>query len=79
LVDPDHLQMSGRIRETLAVYAEQEDLINIGAYKQGANPRIDKALKHIEAVNAFLRQDLREKASLEQTRQEMDNLFQDET
>ncbi|MCF8040389.1 MAG: FliI/YscN family ATPase, partial [Desulfohalobiaceae bacterium] len=40
LVDPDHLRMSGRIRETLAVYAEQEELIIIGAYKQGPNPRI---------------------------------------
>ncbi|MCF8105392.1 MAG: FliI/YscN family ATPase [Desulfohalobiaceae bacterium] len=78
LVDPEHLRLSGRIRETLAVYSQQEDLINIGAYKQGANPKIDKAMKYIEAVNRFLRQDLTEKATLEQARQDMHNLFQDE-
>ncbi|MFW6055604.1 MAG: FliI/YscN family ATPase [Thermodesulfobacteriota bacterium] len=78
LVDQEHLRLSGRIRETLAVYAEQADLINIGAYKQGANPKIDQALKYIEAVNRFLRQDLTEKATLEQARQDMHNIFQDE-
>lgn len=53
---PDHVKMAQKLRETLAVYKEAEDLINIGAYKAGSNPRIDKAVKLIDPVNEFLRQ-----------------------
>jgi flagellum-specific ATP synthase len=45
-----------RVRETLAVYSQAEDLINIGAYSKGSNRRIDKAIAHIEKINDFLRQ-----------------------
>jgi len=75
VVDKDHASLNARIRETLATYAEQEDLINIGAYKRGSNPKVDMALDHIEAVNQFLRQDLSESASFEDTRRAMKNLF----
>jgi len=76
LVDKDHADLSAKIRENMAVYAEQEDLINIGAYQAGSNPKIDMALKYIEPINNFLRQDLAEQATLEQTREEMKNIFQ---
>ncbi len=78
LIDEDHLRLSGKILEILAVYSEQEDLINIGAYKHGANAKIDMALKYIEPVNSFLRQGMMEKSSLKQTRGELEKLFQDE-
>lgn len=76
LVDKDHADLSAKIRETMAIYAEQEDLINIGAYQAGSNPKIDMALKYIDPINDFLRQDLAEQATLEQTREEMKNIFQ---
>ena len=79
LVDEQHARHSARIREILAVYAEQEDLINIGAYQPGSNPKIDTALKYIEPVNHFLRQDLTEQATMEQTRKQMKKLFEKET
>ncbi len=79
LVDADHARLSARIREILAVYAEQEDLINIGAYKKGSNPKIDMALKYIEPVNQFLCQDLAEPATFEQTREAMEKLFGENT
>jgi flagellum-specific ATP synthase len=53
---PEHVRLAQKLRETLAVYKDAEDLINIGAYKQGANPKIDKAVKVIDAVNDFLKQ-----------------------
>jgi flagellum-specific ATP synthase len=40
----------------LATYREAEDLINIGAYVRGSNPRIDRAVKNIEPIRSFLRQ-----------------------
>src|SRR6056297_3878509 len=74
VVDKDHARLNAKIRETLAIYAEQEDLINIGAYKRGSNPKVDKALAHIDGVNQFLRQDLSESASLEETRKAMKDI-----
>jgi len=56
LVSPEHLRAAMRIREIVATYRQAEDLISIGAYARGSNPRIDDALAHIEQANAFLTQ-----------------------
>ncbi|MEE9464909.1 MAG: EscN/YscN/HrcN family type III secretion system ATPase, partial [Candidatus Neomarinimicrobiota bacterium] len=45
-----------RVVEVLAVYEDSEDLINIGAYSAGSNPRIDYAIANIDLINKFLRQ-----------------------
>ena len=52
----DHKKAAGRMREILARYTEAEDLINIGAYVKGSNPKIDDAISNIDAVNDFLKQ-----------------------
>jgi flagellum-specific ATP synthase len=51
---------AGRVREMLATYAAAEDLINIGAYQKGTNPRIDEAIAQHDRINNFLRQDRHE-------------------
>ncbi len=53
---PEQREAAGVLREILATYHSAEDLINIGAYVEGSNPRIDRAKAKIEQVNAFLRQ-----------------------
>ena len=40
----------------LSIYEEAQDLVNIGAYKAGSNPKIDWALTNLDAVQTFLRQ-----------------------
>jgi flagellum-specific ATP synthase len=60
IISPEHLKRSGKLREILATYHEAEDLINIGAYVSGSNPRIDRSVAKIEAVNLFLRQEMGE-------------------
>ncbi|MDR1978420.1 MAG: flagellar protein export ATPase FliI [Synergistaceae bacterium] len=67
IVSPEHLTAAGRVRDLLATYAESEDLINIGAYKTGANPRVDWSLKHLDAVREFLAQKVEESSSFENT------------
>ncbi len=67
IVPPRHQELAGRLREILATYREAEDLINIGAYAAGSNPRIDRAIGKIEAVNRFLRQLMSEAFDLETT------------
>ena len=55
---PEHIAAAGRVREVLSIYEEAQDLVNIGAYKAGSNPKIDWALANLNAVQTFLRQDV---------------------
>lgn len=63
----EHARLAQKLRETLAVYKEAEDLINIGAYKPGSNPKIDKAVKVIDGVNDFLKQKVEDPTTFTQT------------
>jgi len=64
---PEHQQWAGQIREWMALYAQAEDLINIGAYARGSNQKIDQAIAVIDRVNAFLRQGIDEKGAFGDT------------
>lgn len=76
VASPDQVKLAQRVRETLAVYKEAEDLINIGAYKPGSNARIDKAIKLIEPVNEFLKQDVEDRCDYGQTLRKLKQIFQ---
>lgn len=75
VADDDHQRVAGRVRELMAAYRKAEDLINIGAYTKGNNPRIDEAVARIDGINAFLRQGMREHSSLPQTIEQMNRIF----
>jgi flagellum-specific ATP synthase len=64
VVKPEHRNVSGELRDLMAVYAQHEDLINIGAYVKGSNPRLDQAISVIDRVRAYLKQNIEEKATL---------------
>jgi len=63
----EHQRLAMRFRSVLAAYTQAEDLINIGAYVHGSNPRIDEALMLIDRIRAFLRQGSDERATFEET------------
>lgn len=67
VVSPLHNETAGRLRDLLATYKDAEDLINIGAYVSGSNPRIDQAIEKIDAINGFLKQNIDENFQYEQT------------
>lgn len=67
IITDEHLDASRRFKDILAVYREAEDLINIGAYVQGTNPRIDYAIKKIDAFKEFLTQRVQDKISFEES------------
>jgi flagellum-specific ATP synthase len=71
VTDANHYSAASAIRDVLATYREAEDLINIGAYVPGSNPRVDHALGKIEAVRHFLRQGIYETSSYEHTLAQM--------
>jgi flagellum-specific ATP synthase len=58
IVENEHLATTRKAREILAAYKEAEDLINIGAYVKGSNPKIDRAIAKIEQIREFLIQPL---------------------
>jgi flagellum-specific ATP synthase len=58
---------AGRLRDILQVYKESEDLINIGAYVAGSNPKIDQAIALIGRIRKFLRQEANESFTFEET------------
>lgn len=76
IADGEHKDASGKLRNVLATYSEAEDLVNIGAYKDGSNPEIDFALSKIGEVNEYLRQDVYEKFDFDQEVQMLQEIFE---
>jgi flagellum-specific ATP synthase len=74
---PEHVALANRVRTWLATYREAEDLINIGAYTAGKNPRIDEAVGKAAAVSRFLCQALDEPCSLEESAAQLRRLVED--
>ena len=64
---PEHQVLAQRLREDLGVWKEGRELVEIGAYKPGTNPRLDGAIARMQAVEAFLRQDVHEPTDLAET------------
>lgn len=78
-VVPEHqVMLSNMARDVLATYGEAQDLINIGAYVKGSNPKIDYAQSRINEVNGFLRQAIGEKADFEQDVATLRDIFADQ-
>lgn len=64
IVTEDHRLRAMEFNEILQTYNEAEDLVNIGAYVKGSNPFVDHALLNIGSLRNFLKQDMKEKATL---------------
>ncbi|MEW6073127.1 MAG: FliI/YscN family ATPase [Planctomycetota bacterium] len=67
IVSREHLQMAQSIREALAQWKEGRDLVEIGAYRPGTNPRLDHALRLLPKIETFLGQGTGELTSLEES------------
>ncbi|MCF7800576.1 MAG: flagellar protein export ATPase FliI [Candidatus Marinimicrobia bacterium] len=75
IITPDHNEQAGEMLELLASYRDSEDLINIGAYTKGSNPRVDRAIKYLDQMQTFLRQDMGENTSFAETKSRMASMF----
>ncbi|HEY3330536.1 MAG TPA: flagellar protein export ATPase FliI [Capsulimonadaceae bacterium] len=76
VTNTSHRDVAGKVRSIMGIYKEAEDLINIGAYVDGSNPRIDEAKKLIEPIRAFLRQGTHEYSDLDQTLRQLEGIFE---
>jgi type III secretion protein N (ATPase) len=75
ITSPKHVQLIGKIREVLSNYKKNELLIRIGEYKPGSDKNADFAIKYIDKVNRFLKQEVEERSTYEETIQQLEALF----
>lgn len=78
IVDEEQKRKANEVMNIIATHKKAEDIINIGAYVNGSNPGIDYAIKMVDKVNAFLRQNINEKIDFEQAKKQLLNLFKEE-
>ncbi len=71
IVSQDHVTFARVLKELVAQYQEIEDLISIGAYKSGQNPKIDLAVAKIDQITSFLKQTPHEHCSWDDTLQQL--------
>jgi flagellum-specific ATP synthase len=67
VVSPEQRALAARARALLATWAEAEDLVSLGAYPAGSDPRIDEALRLVPRLRAFLAQERDERSSVEES------------
>lgn len=75
VAEKNHISAAGKLREVLATYQSQKDLILIGAYKKGSDQKTDYAISKIEAVNKFLKQGTHEFMTSEEAVHRLMKLF----
>ncbi len=75
ITDEKHTEYAGRLVETYATYSKMEDMINLGAYKGGSNPKVDYALQMIDRIKGYLRQGMTDKRDLPDSIQGLYFLF----
>jgi flagellum-specific ATP synthase len=64
IVPAGQLELSRRLRHSTALYESNRDLITIGAYQRGSDPRIDQAVARWPQIEAYLRQGMQERVDL---------------
>jgi flagellum-specific ATP synthase len=71
ITDKEHLAAAIRLRDWMSAYRDAEDLIQIGAYAKGSNPKVDIALERLPKIETYLRQRLEEGATGDEARQRL--------
>ncbi len=74
IITPEHRKIALRLKSALSTYKKAYDLISIGAYKEGSDPKVDHAVNVIDKINNFLRQDISDKVDYEDTLQRLFSL-----
>ncbi len=75
IVSPEQKMQASKLRDVLSLYEQNEDLISIGAYKAGTNPRLDYAISKNEQVQTFLKQGIGEKFTDDEVWEELDKII----
>ena len=76
IIDAEQKQCARKLKEVMATYRKAEDLINIGAYVAGSNPKIDYAITMVDKINRYLRQDIDETSPFDKCVAQLVELFE---
>lgn len=76
IVDAEQKRCARKLKEVMATYRRAEDLINIGAYVAGSNPKIDYAITMMDKINRYLKQDIDETNTFEDCVSQLMGLFE---
>jgi flagellum-specific ATP synthase len=72
-----HQKLASKFRESLALYNQSEDLINIGAYKPGSNAKLDYVIGKMEEIMAYQKQEVDDKCCMESSIEMLQSIFSD--
>ncbi len=67
IASPEHKAAAGKMRALLSLYRENKDLIDVGMYQPGSNPKLDIAIEMMPQINAFLQQRTSDIVSMDST------------
>lgn len=70
----EHQELSRQLKQSYALYQQNKDLISIGAYSQGTDPRIDNAIRLLPVINFFLQQKMKEVIPYQQSLEQMQEI-----
>lgn len=73
--DEKHLLVARRCKQIFSTYRKNRDLINVGAYQPGSDPRVDEAIALYPAIQNFLQQNLREQVSLVESLDDLERML----
>jgi len=63
----EQLDLATRFKQVYSTYQQNRDLITVGAYRRGADPRVDLAVEQWPKILEFLRQDMYEPVGIERS------------
>lgn len=76
IVSEEHRDASRKMREVIANYEKERDLILIGAYEEGSDPKVDYAIEKIEEVNHYLKQQIDEHVEFDDSVRGLKEVFE---
>ena len=76
IASPEHKQAAAKLRTLMSLYRENKDLIDVGMYQQGSNPRLDTAIEMMPKINAFLQQRTDDSVTMEGTINQLIEMMQ---
>ena len=75
ICDDEHKSAAGKMRNLMALYRENKDLIDVGMYQMGSNPKLDVAIELMPQINGFLQQKTTDIVSMETTLQALKDMM----
>ena len=75
IVEPEQLRAARRFKQIYSTYEQHRDLITVGAYQRGSDPRVDEAIEYHGRLESFLQQDMREAVTLGESQQQLAQLL----